>query len=104
MRCLKHSSRRRCRHLLMYHKMRTLGGCYAVQCGLIIICMLSRALADLVRSSALELNKKEKEDEKVHVDQGAAIKTISLAALPNDCRCALVCTLRSAWVLWACLR
>ena len=102
MRRLRHS--RRYRQQLRNHKLRTLGGCYAVQRGLIIICMLSRALADLVRSSAHELNKKEKEDEKVHVDQGVAIKTISLAALANDCRCVLVCTLRPAWVLWACSR
>ena len=48
----------------------------------------AKALADLVSRSAKELNKA-KEDEVVHVDQGSAIKTITLAALPNDCRWAL---------------
>ena len=48
----------------------------------------AKALADLVSRSAKQLNK-DKEEEVVHVDQGSAIKTITLAALPNDCRWAL---------------
>ena len=46
----------------------------------------ARALAELVSCSVKQLGK-ERDDEKVHVDQGVAIKKITLEALPNDCRC-----------------
>ena len=44
------------------------------------MCLCCRALAVLLKS------KEDKEDIKVHVDQGSALKLISFAALPSECR------------------
>ena len=45
----------------------------------------ARAFAELMSCSVKQMGK-DREDEKVAVDQGEAIKLITLAALPNDCR------------------
>ena len=43
------------------------------------------ALAELMSCSVKQLGK-EKEEEHVHVDQGEAMKMVTLAALSNYCR------------------